>query len=60
MEVITRRVKSLLRRLSEENPDQFDGFMYDVLRSYLTSQLSPEQVKVAAALLEKEGYLSNK
>lgn len=59
MEIITRRVKSLLKRLGEETPDQFDGFMFDVLRSYLTSQLSPEQAKVAAALLEKEGYLSN-
>jgi hypothetical protein len=58
MEIITRRVKSLLKRL-QETPEPFDTFMLDVLKSYLTNQLSAEQAKVAAALLEKEGYLSN-
>jgi len=59
MEVITRRVKSLLKRVSEPTPDQFDVFMLDVLRAYLSQNLSPDQAKVSAALLEKEGYLSN-
>lgn len=58
MEIVTRRVKSLLKRLDEQNPEKFDVFIHGVLVSFLTQNLSPEQVKVSAALLQKEGYLA--
>jgi hypothetical protein len=59
MEIVTRRVKSLLKRTAEpETADQFDFFILHVLRSFLTNSLSEEQVKIASALLQKEGYLA--
>lgn len=58
MEIVTRRVKSLLKRLEDQNPEKFDIFMHGVLVSFLTQNLSAEQVKVAAALLQKEGYIA--
>lgn len=58
MEIVTRRVKSLLKRLEEQNPEKFDIFMHGVLTAFLTQNLSADQVKVAAALLQKEGYIA--
>ena len=58
MELVTRRVKSLLKRTSEPDADQFDFFVLNVLRGFLTNSLSPEQVKIVTALLQKEGYLA--
>lgn len=57
MEIVTRRVKSLLKRVNEENPEQFDLFMSRVLEAFLTNNLSAEQTKVVIALLVKEGYM---
>jgi len=60
MEIVTRRVKSLLKKTAEtgENSDLFDHFMFDVLRSFLTTNLSEEQTKIVVALLQKEGYIA--
>jgi hypothetical protein len=59
MEIVTRRVKSLLKRTDDtENLDQFDLFMLNVLTSFLTTNLSEEQTKIVAALLQKEGYIA--
>lgn len=58
MEIVTRRVKSLLKRLDEQNPEKFDVFIHGVLVAFLTQNLSSEQVKVSTALLQKEGYLA--
>lgn len=58
MELVSRRVKSLLKKVEDPNAEKFDLFMHEVLLSFLTNQLSPEQVKVVTALLQKEGYLA--
>lgn len=58
MEVVTRRVKSLLKKVEDPNAEKFDLFMYDVLRSFLTGNLSPEQAKIVISLLQKEGYIA--
>jgi len=58
MELVTRRVKSLLKRTAEPDADQFDYFILNVLRSFLTNGLSAEQSKIVVALLQKEGYLA--
>lgn len=58
MELVTRRVKSLLKRVQEQNPDSFDVFMHRVIESFLTQNLSAEQTKVVIALLVKEGYMA--
>lgn len=58
MELISRKVKSLLKRVSGPDVDRFDLFTHDVIMAFLTKQLSPEQVKVVSAFLQKEGYLA--
>jgi len=58
MELISRRVKSLLKRVEDPNADKFDLFMHEVIMSFLSRQLSTEQVQVVIALLQKEGYLA--
>lgn len=58
MELVSRRVKSLLKKVEDPNAEKFDLFMHEVLLSFLTNQLSPEQVKVVTVLLQKEGYLA--
>jgi hypothetical protein len=58
MEIVTRKVKSLLKKVEDPNAEKFDIFMHGVLTSFLTSELSAEQVKVVVALLQKEGYLA--
>lgn len=58
MEIVTRRVKSLLKRIEDPNAEKFDLFMHSVLNAFLTQNLSPEQVKVVGALLQKEGYIA--
>lgn len=58
MEIVTRRVKSLLKRNQDQNPDAYDVFMQRVIESFLTQNLSAEQTKVVIALLAKEGYMA--
>jgi hypothetical protein len=58
MEIVTRRVKSLLKRNQDQNPDAYDIFMQRVIESFLTQNLSAEQTKVVIALLAKEGYMA--
>lgn len=58
MEIVTRRVKSLLKKVQETNAEPFDVFMHGVLTAYLTNNLSAEQTKVVTALLVKEGYMA--
>jgi hypothetical protein len=58
MEIVTRKVKSLLKKVEDPNAEKFDIFMHGVLTSFLTNELSSEQVKVVVALLQKEGYLA--
>jgi hypothetical protein len=58
MEIVTRKVKSLLKKVEDPNAEKFDIFMHGVLTSFLTSELSAEQAKVVVALLQKEGYLA--
>lgn len=58
MEIVTRKVKSLLKKVEDPNAEKFDIFMHKVLTSFLTGNLSPEQVKIVVALLQKEGYIA--
>lgn len=58
MEIVTRRVKSLLKRVQEENPEPFDIFIHGVITSFLTQNLSTDQTKIVVALLQKEGYIA--
>ena len=58
MEIVTRRVKSLLKRNQDQNPDAYDIFMQRVIESFLTQNLSAEPTKVVIALLAKEGYMA--
>ena len=58
MEIVTGRVKSLLKKVEDPNAEKFDLFMHQVLLSFLTGNLSPEQVKIVVALLQKEGYIA--
>lgn len=58
MQIVTRKVKSLLKKVENtETAERFDVFMYDVLKSFLTGNLSQEQCSIVTALLLKEGYL---
>ena len=36
MEIVTRRVKSLLKKVEDPNAEKFDLFMHQVLLSFLT------------------------
>jgi len=58
MEIVTRRVKSLLKKVEDPNAEKFDLFLHDVLKAFLTGNLSPEQTKIVVALLQKEGYIA--
>jgi hypothetical protein len=58
MELVTRRVKSLLKRNREQDADTYDLFMERVIEAFLSTNLSAEQTKVAIALLTKEGYMA--
>ncbi len=58
MELVTRRVKSLLKRNREQDADTYDLFMERVIEAFLSTNLSAEQTKVAIALLIKEGYMA--
>lgn len=55
MEIVTRKVKGLVKRVGNETP--YDLFIYNVLVAFLTNNLSEEQFKIASTLLQKEGYL---
>jgi hypothetical protein len=58
MEIVTRRVKSLLKKVEDPNAEKFDIFMHQVLTAFLTSNLSTDQTKIVVALLQKEGYIA--
>jgi hypothetical protein len=58
MELISRRIKSLLKRVEEPDADRFDIFMHQVIMSLLTKPVSTEQLQIIIALLQKEGYLA--
>lgn len=63
--IISRKVKSLIKKINGQREEQtgipyhesFEHFVYSVLTSYMTQQLSPEQAKVVVEFLTAEGYM---
>lgn len=58
MELVSRKVKSLLKKVEKPEAESFDVFMHSVLVAFLTKELSTEQVNIVADILKKEGYLA--